>query len=61
MGTEVHHLQYQNDANEDGFIGTFHMNHPSNLINICEKCHNKIHAENKKFRKIKTSEGVKLY
>ena len=60
-GSEVHHLEYQQEADENGFIGHFHKNHPSNLINICEECHDKIHAENKKLRKVKTSAGIKLY
>jgi len=60
-GSEVHHLEYQKEADKNGFIGHFHKNHPSNLINICEACHDKIHAENKKLRKVKTSEGIKLY
>jgi len=44
MGEEIHHLQEQNLANEDGFIGGIHKNHPANLISICQKCHDKIHA-----------------
>lgn len=47
IGEEVHHLQYQKDANEDGFIGHFHKNHPANLLTVCEKCHTKIHKEDK--------------
>jgi len=45
MGEEVHHLSPQRDANKDGFIGHFHKNHPANLANICEKCHDEIHRE----------------
>jgi DNA mismatch repair protein MutS len=50
MGTEVHHLQQQREANEDGIIfgkeGTpFHKNHPANLMTLCEKCHNAIHGK----------------
>jgi DNA mismatch repair protein MutS len=50
MGTEVHHLQQQRDANQDGIIfgkeGTpFHKNHPANLMTVCEKCHNAIHCK----------------
>ena len=59
--SEVHHLNYQKEADENGFIGHFHKNHLTNLINICEECHNKIHAENKIFKKVKTSDGIKLY
>ena len=70
MGKEVHHLQHQKDANEDGFIITedgssFHKNHPANLMTLCEKCHDEMHKptnskEKKKSRKAKTSEGVAL-
>ena len=45
MGTEVHHLQQQMDANEDGFIGSIHKNHPANLMTVCEKCHNSFHKK----------------
>jgi len=44
MGEEVHHLQEQQYANDTGYIGGIHKNHPANLISICEKCHDKIHA-----------------
>jgi DNA mismatch repair protein MutS len=43
-GEEVHHLQQQKNADENGFIDTFHKNHPANLINICKKCHDFIHS-----------------
>jgi DNA mismatch repair protein MutS len=43
MGQEVHHLSPQKSADVDGFIGHFHKNHPANLANICEKCHDEIH------------------
>lgn len=45
IGEEVHHLQQQKDADANGFIDHFHKNHPANLMNICEKCHDKIHKE----------------
>jgi DNA mismatch repair protein MutS len=41
---EVHHLQQQKEADDKGYINTFHKNHPANLQNICEICHDKIHA-----------------
>jgi DNA mismatch repair protein MutS len=43
-GEEIHHLQQQKEANDQGFIGTFHKNHPANLMSLCEKCHHKIHS-----------------
>jgi DNA mismatch repair protein MutS len=45
MGEEIHHLQQQKEANDQGYIGTFHKNHPANLMSVCEKCHQKIHSE----------------
>lgn len=40
---ETHHIQQQQDANDAGFIGDLHKNHISNLIGLCEKCHQKEH------------------
>lgn len=67
MGTEVHHLQHQAAANEDGFIRTeqasFHKNHLGNLLTVCEKCHNSFHGkdgEKKEKKKVKTTKGLQL-
>jgi DNA mismatch repair protein MutS len=64
MASEVHHLQYQKEANNDGIIisdeSVFHKNHKANLLNICEQCHTKIHKENKKYKKVKTTKGMIL-
>jgi DNA mismatch repair protein MutS len=65
LGKEVHHLQHQQIANENGFIetpsGTFHKNHPANLLTMCEKCHDKIHKDSKTMhKKVKTSKGTKI-
>ena len=51
MGEEVHHLQHQADANEDGIIrvknlAPFHKNKVANLVTLCEKCHDKMHHSN---------------
>jgi len=43
-GEEIHHLQQQKDANSDGFIGSFHKNHPANLEHLCQQCHDEIHS-----------------
>ena len=55
--SEVHHLQYQKNANDDGFIDYFHKNHVANLISICNDCHNKIHETDKQHKIIKTTKG----
>jgi DNA mismatch repair protein MutS len=64
MGEEIHHLAPQRDADENGFIGTFHKNHKANLVSICEICHDKIHdneheAGSQLSRK-KTTKGYKV-
>jgi len=48
LAEEVHHLQQQKEANEDGFIGTFHKNHPANLMAVCETCHDEFHTNTKR-------------
>lgn len=45
---DVHHLQYQQDADEKGFIGHFDKNQVANLMNLCKECHNKIHKTKKR-------------
>jgi 5-methylcytosine-specific restriction endonuclease McrA len=63
-GTEVHHLQHQSDANDDGIIVTndtiFHKNNLANLITICNNCHDNIHKKNIKYKKVKTTKGYKM-
>ncbi len=56
MGEEVHHLRPQKDADENGFIGSFHKNHLANLLTVCEKCHDQLHSKssNKIVRKKST-------
>ena len=41
---EIHHLQEQHKANDNGFIEGFHKNHPANLMALCEECHSKMHS-----------------
>ena len=47
LSTEIHHLEMQKDADEDGFIGAVHKNHKANLMALCEECHLKQHAVEK--------------
>ena len=60
----IHHLIYQSDADDDGFIHadgrTFHKNHPANTVPICEECHLKVHREDKRYVQKKTSKGMAL-
>lgn len=60
MSEEVHHLSPQRDADNKGFIGTFHKNHPANLLNVCEKCHDLLHEKGEVLKKKKTTRGVLL-
>jgi DNA mismatch repair protein MutS len=57
IGTEIHHLQYQRDADKNGRIKHFHKNHMANLISICESCHTNIHELGLVFEKKKTVDG----
>ena len=69
IGTEIHHLEYQKNANTNDYLEAgFHKNHVANLINICEDCHNNIHRnDNKKatvkkkiVKKTKTENGYEI-
>ena len=58
LGTEIHHLQYQCDANDNKYIeNSFHKNHNANLSSICSECHNHIHSLNLRYEKRKTMDG----
>ena len=61
MSTEVHHLQHQKNADTGGIIGgEFHKNHPGNLINVCEECHDILHKHPKGHVRKLTSEGIEI-
>jgi len=64
MGSEVHHLQHQSDANDNGIIckegNIFHKNNLANLVTVCESCHNNIHKKDVKHKKVKTTKGYKI-
>jgi DNA mismatch repair protein MutS len=61
IGEETHHLQPQKDADEDGFIGSFHKNHVANLLTVCEACHDRIHsADDLMLTRRKTTNGYAL-
>jgi DNA mismatch repair protein MutS len=59
---EVHHIEEQKTANENGFIGHFSKDHKYNLIPLCKKHHRLIHKgsiEVNGFRM--TSSGLELH
>ena len=61
---DVHHINEQCTADSRGMIGNFHMNKKWNLVALCKKCHNDVHA--KPMPKIvidgyvQTDSGIKL-
>lgn len=60
---EVHHIQPQKDADSKGIIKEdgIHKNRKSNLINVCQGCHDAIHTDKIKVGEFKcTSNGVVL-
>jgi DNA mismatch repair protein MutS len=58
IADEIHHLHPQRLANENGFIDTFHKNHPANLMGLCNNCHLQEHQNgDKPKRKVKTTKG----
>jgi len=62
---EVHHLQHQSNANNDGLIyncdGVFYKNNLANLMSLCENCHDEMHQKFKKGgRRVKTTRGYKV-
>jgi len=63
-GVDVHHLQYQNQANKDGIIANddlvFHKNRLANLMVLCETCHDKIHKGNVQYKRVKTTNGYQI-
>ena len=59
-GDEVHHLHHQVEADKNGYIDGHHKNHPANLLNICEICHDKIHTDGTRYRMAKSTDGYIL-
>jgi hypothetical protein len=61
---ETHHIVFQKDADENGIInsnGMKHKNNASNLMVVCQKCHDDIDRGNIVVtRKIETSKGDEI-
>ncbi len=63
---ETHHINHQKDCDEKGFVKTSGKEHIKkndifNLISVCQKCHDKIHADVIEVEGYKaSSEGKKL-
>lgn len=43
--SEIHHIVEQHTADKNGMIGMIHKNAKSNLMNVCNSCHDKIHND----------------
>lgn len=60
-GSEIHHIRHQAEANADGFIDTIHKNDENNLMSVCDRCHDDIHANKISISGyIQTSKGREL-
>ena len=58
---ETHHIKEQHTADANNMIDTRHKNHISNLVVLCNKCHDKVHSNQIQVEDyVQTSQGVKL-
>ena len=59
---DIHHIEEQQNANANGFIGTINKNCMGNIINLCKSCHLKQtdDSDMKIIKKVKTTHGYKL-
>lgn len=58
---DIHHIQEQQHADTDGFIGNIHKNSPHNLVNLCKECHTGVHNKRITIHGYsQTSDGTKL-
>ena len=58
---EVHHIKFQSEADNNNMINHIHKNNKSNLVALCEQCHNDVHNNNLVINGYKqTSDGVLL-
>jgi DNA mismatch repair protein MutS len=56
---DTHHIQYQQQSDEDGYFRDYHQNMKHNLMPLCKECHLKEHSGQIDIRGyIKTSEGL---
>jgi DNA mismatch repair protein MutS len=65
LGSEVHHLQHQQEAVnniiENSNVGNiFNKNNLANLVILCEGCHDDFHKSGKQHKKVKTTKGYKI-
>jgi DNA mismatch repair protein MutS len=61
VAEETHHIVYQENADANGNLVTYHKNKKHNLVPLCKECHKKEHSGELKIHGyIKTSSGVVL-
>ena len=59
---EVHHIQAQNKADSNGYIGHTNQNHKFNLIPLCAKHHKAVHSGKLNINGfVTTSKGIELH
>lgn len=57
----THHIDFQCNADKDGFINHFHKNNKFNLITLCMNCHENVHNNKIKINGYKqTTNGIQL-
>lgn len=58
---DTHHINEQNMADKENYIGAFHKNAVHNLVCLCKSCHQGVHEGKLTIRGyIKTTDGVQL-
>ena len=58
---DTHHINFQCDADSNGFFKHYHKNIEHNLVILCKKCHLKVHNNEIQINGYKdTSDGLKL-
>jgi DNA mismatch repair protein MutS len=57
---ETHHLQEQHLADDAGRIGSINVNHPANLMALCEKCHLVMHQSAAEYKQLSSSSAASL-
>lgn len=57
---DTHHIEFQCNADNDGFHGTQHKNMLHNLVVVCKECHCKIHKNELEIVKVQGLKGTKI-
>ena len=61
IAIDTHHIKYQQNADNEGFIGSHHKNIKHNLVPLCKTCHTNEHNNTLKIDGyMQTSQGVVL-